>query len=190
MGTDDHPVHVTGVTYKSRVSAYIENNAIILTTRLQAHIYHIISLHLYQSIRIHYISLAKIATSDKESDGNTGVGDTKASDNDSNNTNDNIIDNNIESYATHSSKCTADNPSDDNNKLNESRTLFSIIAALVHDNSTYAVNKMTEVMKYNDMWQTDNVVDITDEEAACKGSALDIDTNRLDDKSAINHVAQ
>jgi len=58
-----------------------------------------------------------------------------------------------------------------NNKLNESRTLFSIIAALVNDNSAYAVNKINE-------------------EAVYKGATLEINTNSVDNESAINHVAQ
>ena len=135
VGTDDNPIHLTGVTGKSRVSAYIEINDIMSTTRLQAQIDHTNSLHLYQSARIDYVSLVKIATANKESDGNTGVVDTRASDNDIHITDENVIDNNIESCATYISRCTTDNPSDDNNKLNESRTSFSIIVAPVNDNS-------------------------------------------------------
>jgi len=64
----------------------------------------------------------KFATSKNESDGNAGVGDTKASDNASHITDDNVNDKNIESAANNASVYTAKNASDDNNTPNESST--------------------------------------------------------------------
>ena len=55
-------------------------------------------LILYHTVKTDNLSLVKIVTSDKESDGNVGMGNTKARNNSSHIIDDNITDNNIYSY--------------------------------------------------------------------------------------------